>query len=152
MVSTDQLQIATIVHNALFNTDSVKLQSQAFSFVADDCEFINPIVHTFNKVQLQSTFSSLTKMSPTTTVHAITSASKQVMIDCTVTYNTMIPFSIRHVTKMSISSGKVSMIEDVWSVQDLVLGVPVIGRIYQNAVLPLMGKLFSQWGNAVRSE
>ena len=152
MVSTDQLQIATIVHNALYNTDSLKLQNQAFQFVADDCQFVNPMVHVFNKNQIFSKFGALTKLSPTTKVHLITSANNTVMIDCTVTYTALIPFSVRHVTKMSIRNSKVTFIDDVWSVQDLILGLPLVGNFYGKMLLPFMGRLFSRWGNRITSE
>ena len=152
MVSTDQLQIATIVHNALYNTGSLKLQNQACQFISDDCEFVNPVVQLYNKNQLHSKFGTLTSLSPTTKVHAITSANHQVMIDCTVTYTAIFSFSIRHVTKMTIKGSQVALIEDVWSVQDLILGLPVLGSIYGKVILPGMGRLFSMWGRSIVSE
>eukprot|EP00834_Sanchytrium_tribonematis_P004309 NODE_204_length_12954_cov_1.347880.p8 type:complete len:161 gc:universal NODE_204_length_12954_cov_1.347880:7044-7526(+) len=152
MVSTDQLQVATIVHNALYNTDNAELQHQAFQFISDDCQFVNPIVHLSGKKQIDSNFSLSSRFSPNTKVLSITSTNQNiVIIDCLVTWNFFFNVKFRHLTKMNIKSSKVVFIEDVWSVQDMISGIPLIGAVYKS-LLPHAGTFFSKWGSSFKSE
>ena len=158
MVAAEQRQVAKTVHNALYSGDLAE-QSRALSaHLDDDCVYTDPMLSLNAKHGIQSSFALVAKyLAPTPSVHSTTSDQNIVTIDCTTIYKWgfkffTVPVPLRTITTFTFGGGKIVKIEEVWSLRDLYLHVPVLGPLYRNYLLPASGRVFTKLGQALISK
>ncbi len=128
----ENVQIATIVHNALYNNTDKSLQDVAYQYIHPYCEFIDPMVHCKNKNELVMNFLLVCYLHPESKINHTTSEKGIVIIDAVITYwLVFIPLRIRQLSKIRVNEGKCVKIEDIWSVNDMLKGLPIIGYFIQ---------------------
>ena len=132
--SSQQVQIATIVHNALYNTNDKSLQEQAYQFIDNNCSFVDPVVTLYTKREIICNFALVRGLHPQSEIHHI-SIDNVVIFDATITYWVLfIPITIRQFSKFRLADNggiKVVKIEDIWSLNDLFLNIPIYGRFHK---------------------
>eukprot|EP00834_Sanchytrium_tribonematis_P003475 NODE_134_length_16603_cov_0.784052.p12 type:complete len:159 gc:universal NODE_134_length_16603_cov_0.784052:12183-11707(-) len=151
MVASEQRTQAKTVHNALYSSDLAE-QSRALSaHLDDDCLYTDPLMSLNAKQGIQSSFALVARyLSPSPTIHSITSDQNVVTIDCTIKYKLFfIPLMLRTLISFTFGGGKIVKIEEVWSLRDLYMHVPFLGPLYKQYLLPANGKIFAKLGSSL---
>lgn len=133
MLTSNDEATGKFVWESIFNDDADRQNAAFVEFYHTDATFTDPLVSVTSRNNIKAQFNALTLVTVKSAQTNVFTSDSHVMVDGIVNFAVLrgkLSIDLRVLTKFHFKGGRIIHQEDIWSLRDLLVSIPILGSFY----------------------